>query len=66
MKPIWAFFRFCWRVLNFIRDLVMNVIFLLFVLLLAAVVSLSIGNRQKVELVGDQVAFAACFREGLP
>lgn len=56
MKPIWAFFRFCWRVLNFIRDLVMNVIFLLFVLLLAAVVSLSIGNRQKVELVGDQGA----------
>ncbi|MDP9501148.1 signal peptide peptidase SppA [Bisgaard Taxon 45] len=40
MQLIVQFFRLCWRILNFIRELVMNIIFLFFVLLVTAVVGI--------------------------
>ncbi|HHE3599774.1 TPA: signal peptide peptidase SppA [Pasteurella multocida] len=40
MQLIVQFFRLCWRILNFIRELVMNIVFLFFVLLVAAVVGI--------------------------
>ncbi|SUB35492.1 protease 4 [Pasteurella multocida] len=30
MQLIVQFFRLCWRILNFIRELVMNIVFLFF------------------------------------
>lgn len=39
MQLIVQFFRLCWRILNFIRELVMNIVFI-FVLLVAAVVGI--------------------------
>lgn len=57
MQAILTFLKYCWRGLNFIRDCVMNLVFLLFVLLLGAILSLSsYMDGEKVELVGDQGA----------
>ncbi|MGC7559545.1 signal peptide peptidase SppA [Pasteurella sp. PK-2025] len=58
MNPIWAFLRFIWRVINFIRNLVMNLVFLCFVLLLAVIVGLvaNSGKSGKSILVGEQGA----------
>ncbi|MDO5055240.1 MAG: signal peptide peptidase SppA [Pasteurella oralis] len=49
---------FCWRILNFIRDLVMNIVFLCFVLLLAALVGIfaNTTKTQNTILNGDQGA----------
>ncbi|UAY78323.1 signal peptide peptidase SppA [Pasteurella canis] len=49
---------FCWRILNFIRDLVMNIVFLCFVLLLAVLVGLftHVTKTQHTLLEGDQGA----------
>ena len=57
MQAILTFLKYCWRGLNFIRNCVMNLVFLLFVLLLGAILSLSsYMDGEKVELVGDQGA----------
>lgn len=57
MQAILTFLKYCWRGLNFIRDCVMNLVFLLFVLLLGAILSLSsYMGGEKVELVGEQGA----------
>ena len=57
MQVILKFLKYCWRGLNFIRDCVMNLVFLLFVLLLGAILSLSsYMDGEKVELVGEQGA----------
>ena len=57
MQAILTFLKYCWRGLNFIRDCVMNLVFLLFVLLLGAILSLSsYMDGEKVELVGEQGA----------
>ncbi|OOF52882.1 signal peptide peptidase SppA [Rodentibacter trehalosifermentans] len=49
--------RFCWRTLNFIRDLVMNFFFLIFILLLVTLFSFT-GNTKKntVNLTADKGA----------
>ena len=57
MQAILTFLKYCWRGLNFIRDCVMNLVFLLFVLLLGAILSLSsYMDGENVELVGEQGA----------
>ena len=56
MKLIWNFVKFCWKGLNFLRDLVMNIFFLIFLLLAITVFSLSLNSKSKTELVGDQGA----------
>ena len=57
MQAILTFLKYCWRGLNFVRDCVMNLVFLLFVLLLGAILSLSsYMDGEKVELVGEQGA----------
>ena len=57
MQVILKFLKYCWRGLNFIRDCVMNLVFLLFVVLLGAILSLSsYMDGEKVELVGEQGA----------
>lgn len=59
MNPILIVIRFVWRSINFIRDLIMNLVFLTFVLLLALSISLFIsGDSKKAHgpLVGDQGA----------
>ncbi|HDR1021489.1 TPA: signal peptide peptidase SppA [Pasteurella multocida] len=59
MNPILVVIRFVWRAINFIRDLVMNLVFLAFVLLLAVVVGLFVSSDSKkanAALVGDQGA----------
>lgn len=53
---IMKFLKFCWKGLNFIRDVVMNIVFLFFVLLLAAIVSLTTMVKEKPNLTGDQGA----------
>ena len=45
--------KFCWKALCFIRDLVMNVVFLGFVLLLVAVISFSSGGKKSTTLTGE-------------
>lgn len=45
--------KFCWKALCFIRDLVMNVVFLGFVLLLVAIISFSGGGKKSTTLTGD-------------
>ena len=57
MQAILTFLKYCWRGLNSIRDGVMNLVFLLFVLLLGAILSLSsYMDGEKVELVSEQGA----------
>ncbi len=51
MKPILTILKFCWKALNFIRDLVMYFVFLLFVALLATVFTL-VSNQQKTSGTG--------------
>lgn len=45
--------KFCWKALCFIRDLVMNVVFLGFVLLLVAVISFSSSGKKSTALTGE-------------
>lgn len=45
--------KLCWKALCFIRDLVMNVVFLGFVLLLVAVISFSSGGKKSTTLTGE-------------
>ena len=56
MKFIFSTFKYIWRALNFIRDLVMNIVFLIFVLVLLSVIGIVIGadKQEKVALNGDQ------------
>lgn len=56
MQMIVKFLKCCWKGLNFIRDVVMNIVFLFFVLLLAAIVSLTTMVKEKPNLTGDQGA----------
>ena len=58
MKFIFSTFKYIWRALNFIRDLVMNIVFLIFVLVLLSVIGIVIGadKQEKVALNGDQGA----------
>ncbi|EOX4867065.1 TPA: signal peptide peptidase SppA [Haemophilus influenzae] len=45
--------KFCWKALCFIRDLVMNVVFLGFVLLLVTIISFSSGGKKSTTLTGE-------------
>ena len=45
--------KLCWKALCFIRDLVMNVVFLGFVLLLMAIISFSSGGKKSATLTGE-------------
>ena len=45
--------KLCWKALCFIRDLVMNVVFLGFVLLLVAIISFSNGGKKSTTLTGE-------------
>lgn len=45
--------KFCWKLLGFFRDLVMNVVFLFFVLLVVSIVSLSSGGKKVTPLEGE-------------
>ena len=58
MNVILSCIKFAWRILNFIRDLVMNLVFLVFVLVLLSVATLMIGadKSEKTVLRGDQGA----------
>ena len=58
MKFIFSTFKYIWRALNFIRDLVMNIVFLIFVLVLLSVIGIMLGvdKQEKVALNGDQGA----------
>ncbi|WP_257812577.1 signal peptide peptidase SppA [Aggregatibacter actinomycetemcomitans] len=57
MKVIFSIIKFAWRTLNFIRDLVMNIVFLVFVLLLLTALPFVVGlDKQAVALKGDQGA----------
>lgn len=56
MTPIIQFIKFIWKALNFARRVVMNLIFLFFVLLFTGIVGLINLNNPRTELVGDQGA----------
>lgn len=56
MKPVLTLLKLCWKALNFIRDLVMNAVFLCFVILIAALFTLMLDQQKQPELVGDQGA----------
>ncbi|WP_233141706.1 signal peptide peptidase SppA [Aggregatibacter actinomycetemcomitans] len=57
MKVIFSIIKFAWRTLNFIRDFVMNIVFLVFVLLLLTALPFVVGlDKQTVALKGDQGA----------
>ncbi|TYA13957.1 signal peptide peptidase SppA [Aggregatibacter actinomycetemcomitans] len=57
MKVIFSIIKFAWRTLNFIRDLVMNIVFLVFVLLLLTALPFVVGlDKQAVALKGNQGA----------
>lgn len=45
--------KFCWKALCFIRDLVMNVVFLGFVFLLIAIIGFSSGGKKSTTLTGE-------------
>lgn len=45
--------KLCWKALCFIRDLVMNVVFLGFVLLLVAIISFSSSGKKSTTLTGE-------------
>ena len=45
--------KLCWKSLCFIRDLVMNVVFLGFVLLLMAIISFSSGGKKSTTLTEE-------------
>ena len=45
--------KFCWKALCFIRDLVMNVVFLGFVLLLVAIIGFSSGGKKSTALTSE-------------
>ena len=46
MNPVFKVLRYGWKTLNFIRDLVMNLFFLVFVLLLVTLVGLTGGGKK--------------------
>lgn len=57
MNTICSIIKFCWRVLNFIRDCVVNIIFLLFVFFCFSIIGvISLLNKQPEPLVGEQGA----------
>lgn len=57
MNPIFRVIKFCWRALNFIRDLVMNFFFLVFILLLVSIFSLTANTKKStVNLTADKGA----------
>ncbi|TCK01659.1 protease-4 [Volucribacter psittacicida] len=57
MKFILSIIKFCWKTLNLIRDCVMNLIFLLFVVVFFSVIGiLSQFNKDPEPLIGEQGA----------
>ena len=56
MNVILSVLKFCCKALNFIRNLVMNFVFLLFVLALIVLVSLFSDGKKSQVLSGDQGA----------
>jgi len=56
MKTIFNFFKIIWKAINFVRRVVMNLVFLLFVLFLATIISLFNSQTNNVQLVGEQGA----------
>ncbi len=57
MKFLFNLVKYAWRALNFIRDVVMNLFFLVFILLTLTLLSLVFSHKASVtELVGDQGA----------
>lgn len=47
MNPIFRVIKFCWHTLNFIRDLVMNFFFLIFILLLMTIFSITANTKKS-------------------
>lgn len=47
MNPIFRVIKFCWHTLNFIRDLVMNFFFLIFILLLLTIFSITANTKKS-------------------
>ncbi|WP_439257540.1 signal peptide peptidase SppA [Lonepinella sp. BR2271] len=56
MQLIFRFLKQCWKALNVVRRVVMNVVFLLFVLVFITFVSLFHSPTKQTELVGEQGA----------
>lgn len=56
MKILISFLKTLWKIVNFIRDIVMNVVFLIFVLLLLTVLSLMSTHKGNAKIDGDQGA----------
>ncbi|WP_439243752.1 signal peptide peptidase SppA [Lonepinella sp. BR2474] len=56
MQLIFRFLKQCWKALNVVRRVVMNVVFLLFVLVFITFVSLFHAPTKQTELVGEQGA----------
>lgn len=57
MNVIIKLVKCCWSALNFIRNIVMNVVFLIFVLLMMAILTFAFeSTNKKVVLEGDQGA----------
>ncbi|WP_430623933.1 signal peptide peptidase SppA [Histophilus somni] len=50
MKVMLTFLKLCWQMLNFARRVVMNIVFLFFVLLIVAVFSVNSSMSNKVDL----------------
>ncbi|TGY50476.1 signal peptide peptidase SppA [Rodentibacter caecimuris] len=47
MNPIFRVIKFCWHTLNFIRDLVMNFFFLIFIFLLVTIFSITANTKKN-------------------
>lgn len=57
MNPIFRLIKFCWQALNFVRDLVMNFFFLIFILLFITIFSLTANPKKSaVNLNADKGA----------
>ncbi|MDG6894070.1 signal peptide peptidase SppA [Volucribacter amazonae] len=57
MQFIFSIIKFCWRTLNFIRDCVMNLIFLVFVLVFFSIIGIvSQFDKEPEPLIGEQGA----------
>ncbi|MDO4431052.1 MAG: signal peptide peptidase SppA [Lonepinella koalarum] len=56
MKAVKKILMFLWNSINCIRNLVMNLVFLFFVLFLAVIVGLTVNQKEQVDLVGNQGA----------
>lgn len=56
MKSFIQFLKICWKILTFIRDIVMNFIFLFFILLVVALLSVLPNNSQTIPHFSEKTA----------